>query len=176
MRKVVLATFGLLVFALPQVAGADSFGASFTYAAKFICGVSSGGDSRLGAIEGHYNTTNNLQGTRSGTKLAFRATPVISDLELSTGMPSSFSSRINFDTDHALGLTCRDIKSRIGAANQEGYVEGFVNIYSTKRLNVVSLLTGAENNDGDFLSVMQLLPASEATSAEVVEYESNNEE
>jgi hypothetical protein len=55
----------LLVVALPQVAGAQEeegqpFRATVQYPAKFLCGYAPGEDSRLGVVQGHYNTIVNI--------------------------------------------------------------------------------------------------------------------
>jgi len=166
MKKVVLATLGLCVLILPQIAAAKNLGANFRYTAKFICGFSSGGDSRLGIVRGHYNTTINIQAIKNKTLLAYRAAAAISDLGLELGIPSGFTDPLSFDQDGAIGLVCRDIKNLVGGG--EGYIEGFVNIYSNKPLNVVSLLSG--EGEGD-VSVMQLLDASVRSVSESIKFD-----
>jgi hypothetical protein len=157
MRKIIIGMFGFLVVVLPQIAGAQQFNASFRYTAKFTCGYSCGGDCRLGVVQGHYNTTVNIQATRDRTALAYRATALRSDLGVETGASSGFSTRLDFDRDEGIGLVCRDIKNVLGVGGQgEGYIEGFVNIYSNAPIDAVSVLT-AEGEGG--LATMELLEA-----------------
>ena len=179
MRKVILGVFGVLVLALPQVAGAAQFKSTLRYAAKFVCGASSGHDSSAGVFRSHYNTIINIQAIRNKTVVAFRATALREDFEETSanlGIPSGFSERGDFDRDEGTGLDCYDIKRVLGVANNRGFVEGFVNVYSTGPLNVVSVLTAEEDDvdDPEKLAVMQLLEASERSEVVVVEYQTED--
>ncbi len=158
MKKFLLALAGMLILALPQVASAQSFTAKTAYTAKFLCGFASGGDSRLGVVFGHYNTTINVLATKNNQPVAFRATATRTDLETSTGVVSVFSSRFNLDRDGALGIVCNQIKSLLGVSGAEGFVEGFVIIYSNDVLLVTDVLTG-ESEAG--LSAMQVFQVTE---------------
>jgi len=168
MRSVILGIFGLLLLGATPVADAalaPSFGASWRYAAKFICGHSDGHESSGGVIRGNYNSVINIQAIKSNTLLAFRATALRSDLELEWGVPSITSQRFDLDSDEGVGLNCYDIKRVLGVEEQRGFVEGFVNVYSSSQLNVTSVVTGEGDYDGDFdvLTVMQLLEARESS-------------
>jgi len=156
MRKAILGFLGLLAFALPQAASAQSqnFGANNRYSAKFLCGDASGGDSRLGVVEGHYNTIVNVTAIRNVTAFAYRATALRSDFEIDDGEPSGFSRRFDFDADGGIGVLCRDIKDLLGVGGNTGFIEGFVTIYASKPLNVTDVLT-AEGGDTD-IRVMQV--------------------
>ena len=178
MRRVIFATIGLLIFALPQVAvAAPNFTAGWRYAAKFVCGESDGGESELGAVEGHYNTVINVQAIKNRAKIAYRATALSTDLDVNSDVPTPFSQLYERDTDGGFRIVCSDIKRGLFDIGQQGFIEGFVAIYSTRPLNVVSVVTGeGDFDEGDVLSVMQLLDASERTVSETVEYLVENEE
>ena len=166
MRNVILAIVGLLFLATPQVAAAQnpSFGASWRYAAKFICGGTQGHESEAGVIRGAYNSVVNIQAIKDNTTLAYRATGMRSDLPLAWGIPSGNSIRYDFDADEGMGLNCHAIKQALGVAEVSGFVEGYLNVYSTTQLNVTSVITAEGDFDGDFdiLTVMQVLDARES--------------
>lgn len=157
MRKMIFQLFGLLLIALPQVAGAQDFRAAIQYPAKFICGYTSGGDQRMGVVEGHYNTIVNILASRDRTTLAYRATVVRSSIEVNEGEPSGFSQRFDLDRDEAIGILCSDIKRGLLNLGGEGLIEGFVTIYSTKPLDVTDVLTG----ESEVGHSMQVHPVSE---------------
>jgi hypothetical protein len=161
MRTLALASLLALSLATPPLAAAqngfiEKFSANELYVVKFLCGDAGGGDSRLGVVEGHYNTIVNVQALKDRTFVAFRATAVSSDLDLSEGFPSEFSFIVEIQRDGANGILCADIKQALDVNNQQGFVEGFVSVYSSKPLVVESVITG--EGDGD-VSVMQVVRA-----------------
>ena len=172
MRRIIFATIGLVIFALPQAAvAAPKFSASWRYAAKFVCGVGGGSESRDGVVEGHYNTVINVLAIKNQTKIAYRATALSTDLDVNSDVPTGFSQLFERDIDGGFRIVCSDIKRELFDIGQEGFIEGFVAVYSTRPLNVVSVVTGeGDFGEGDVLSVMQLLDASERTVSETVEY------
>lgn len=161
MKQLTLALFGLLALALPQVARAQSFNGDHAYSAKFVCGYAPGGDTRLGLVEGHYNTIINIHAVEERTSFAFRATAMSTNLETETGIPSGFSIRFDVDRDGGIGIVCGYIKSMLGVQGQEGIVEGFVTIYSTRPLDVVDVISG---EDGGPLSVLDVIQVPESGS------------
>ena len=171
MKKLILGLSGILILALPQVAGAQipqsqAFKASFEYVAKFVCGRGGGGDTRSGVVEGHYNTILNVLAIRNTTAVSARATWVSEDLDegcsLDRGEPSSFSERSDLDRDEAVGINCSDIKDLTDCS--QGLFEGFVTIYSSGPLEVTDVITGQGTDDGDGpLSVMEVYQVKERT-------------
>jgi hypothetical protein len=161
--KGMLALFALLLAALPQAASAQNqnFQADHEYTVKFLCGDASGGDSRLGVVEGHYNTIINVQALRDHTSFAYRATALSSDLDNENGAPSIVSERFDRDQDGAVGIVCRDIKNLIGVSGQQGFIEGFVTVFTTRPLAVASVISGeSEDDEGDEgVDVLQVLVA-----------------
>ena len=167
MRKSILGLIALFVVVLPQFAGAQEGGQEFRssvqYPAKFLCGYSSGGDSRLGVVQGHYNTIVNILASRNNTVLAIRATMVRSDLEIEDQI-SQFSERIELDQDEAIGVLCSDIKRGLfevgggGGEGAQGFMDGFVTIFSNKSLTVTAVVTG--ENEGGAPSI-QIITVSE---------------
>ena len=160
MKKLVLTFFGLVVLALPQLARAQNFSATNAYAAKFLCGLASGGESRLGVVFGHYNTTINVLATKNKQPIAYRASATRNNLDVTNGVVSDFSARFELDRDGALGIVCNQIKSLLGVERVEGFIEGFVIIYSNAPLLVTDVLTG-ESEAG--LSAMQVFQVTERT-------------
>jgi hypothetical protein len=168
-----LALSGLLLVALPQVAGAQSqkFSADHQYNAKFACGRGGGEESRAGVVEGHYNTIINVQALSNKTAIAYRATAVSSDLELEEGVPSDVSGRFDRDRDAGLGIVCNDIKRLFDVNGQQGFIEGFVVIYATNPLVVSSVITGQDETDSDLfgLSTLQVIDVETRNSSGSVE-------
>jgi hypothetical protein len=162
MTKAMLALFALLLAALPQAASAQNqnFQADHEYTVKFLCGFSEGEESRLGVVEGHYNTIINVQALRDHTSFAYRVTALSSDLDNENGAPSIVSQRFDRDQDGAIGIVCRDIKNLLDAV-QEGFVEGFVTIYTTRPLAVASVISGESEDDeeDEGVDVLQVLVA-----------------
>ena len=155
MKKFLFGLLGLVILALPQLANAQSFTATNAYTAKFLCGLASGGDSRLGVVLGHYNTAINVLATKNNQPIAYRATATRTDIETSTGVVSDFSSRSNLDRDGALGIACNQIKSLLGVSGDPGFIEGFVIIYANGPLLVTNVLTG-EPDKSTGVSVLQV--------------------
>jgi hypothetical protein len=178
MRRVIFATIGLLIFALPQAAvAAPKFTANWRYAAKFVCGEGGGSESREGVVEGHYNTVINVLAIKNRAQIAYRATALSTNLDVNSDVPTPFSQLYERDMDGGFRIVCADIKRELFDIGQEGFIEGFVAIYSTRPLNVVSVVTGqGDFDEGDVLSVMQLLDANERTISETVEYLVENED
>jgi hypothetical protein len=160
MRKLFLGFLVAAAVVQPLAAGAQpsesqNFSASELYVAKFLCGYSSGGESRLGVVEGHYNTVINVQALKNRTRVAFRATAISSNFDIEHGVPSDFSFAEQFDLGFGGRILCNDIKDVLDLDGR-GFVEGFVSVYSNKPLVVETVLTG-EGDDG--VSVMQVLRA-----------------
>jgi hypothetical protein len=158
MSKSILRSFGFLALLLPQVAGAQSFGVDNAYTAKFLCGFSpTGQESRVGVVGGHYNTIINVTAIRDKTAIAYRATPLSSTFDIEHGVPSIFSPRFDADTDEGFGIQCSDIKRGLLDIGGEGFIEGFVTIYSNRLLEVTDVLTAEKCPDGcDSIDAMQV--------------------
>jgi hypothetical protein len=160
MRKQLLGFLIAAALVLPLAAGAQpsenpNFSASELYVAKFLCGESPGGESRIGVVEGHYNTVINVQALKNRTRVAFRATAISSNFEIEHGVPSDFSFSELLDLGFGARIVCNDIKNVLDLDGQ-GFVEGFVSVYSNKPLVVETVLTGEGDNG---VSVMQVLRA-----------------
>ena len=158
MKNLLLGLSGLLALALPQVAGAQNFTATNAYAAKFLCGVASGVESGLAVVLGHYNTTINVLPTKNKQALAYRASATRNDLDVTNGGVSVFSARFDLDRDQALGVVCADIIGGLFGTSAEGFIEGFVIVYSNGALLVTDVVTG-EKEAG--LSTMQIYEVGE---------------
>jgi hypothetical protein len=135
MRKSIFGLIALLVVVLPQFAGAQEeggqeFRSSVQYPAKFLCGDAPGAESRLGVVFGHYNTVVNILASKNNTIIAYRATMVSTDLEISEGEPSQFSPRFELDQGEAVGVFCSDIKRGLFNTGGEGFMDGFVTIWT----------------------------------------------
>jgi hypothetical protein len=89
------------------------------------------------------------------TRAAFLVTPISSDLEVELGVPSQISSAVALDRDGAVGIFCNDIKNQADTGGQ-GFIEGFVTIYSSKPLVVESVLTGQGEGDVSTLQVIRV--------------------
>src|SRR5210317_1891741 len=98
MKQAILGLFTLIVFSLPQIAGAQEFRSSHQYTAKFLCGEVYP-EAGLGVVWGHYNTIVNVLGTKDSTAVAYRITPLSTDLDADEGTPSDFSYRYDLDRD-----------------------------------------------------------------------------
>lgn len=159
MKKLVMALVGLSLFLLPVAAGAQNFTASFVYTAKFLCGFLNGSENRLGVVVGHYNTIINAAATKNRVAVAYRATAVKNDIGITNGAPSDFSERFDLDRDHAFGILCADIKRGLFDQGGEGFVEGFVMIYSSAPLNVSDVVTGQGFESG--VTAMQIYQVTE---------------
>lgn len=158
MNKFAFGFLGLLLLLVPGVANAQRYIATQTYSAKFLCGFASGSESALGVVLGHYNTTINVQATVNRTPVAYRVTPTRSNLEVSNGTVSGFSSRFDLDRDGAFAIVCGNIKSLLGVQGSEGFVEGFVTIYTNAALNVMDVLTAENLSDvSTGITAMQVL-------------------
>ena len=162
MKKFVLTFFGLVILALPQIASAQNFAAANAYAAKFLCGLASGGESGLGVVLGHYNTTINVLATKSKQPIAYRATATRNNLGVGNPTVSNFSARFERDRDEALGIVCSQIKSLLEVGGVEGFIEGFLIIYSNGPLLVTDVLTGEGDTEAG-LSAMQVFQVIERT-------------
>jgi hypothetical protein len=77
---------------------------------------------------------------------------VRSNLEIDTEEPSGFSRRFDLDADEAIGILCADIKRGLFDAGGEGFMDGFVTIYSSKPLTVKVVVTG-ENEGGHSMQI-----------------------
>jgi hypothetical protein len=160
MKQLILGLFALLALALPQAAHAQTFTAKHAYTAKFLCGGTQGAEQGLGVVGGHYNTIINVHAVEERTSMAFRATALRTDLDTDTGYPSGFSIRWSFDRDGGVGIVCNYIKSLLGVQESEGFIEGFVTLYSDRPLDVVDVLTGQQSES--IPSVMEVLPVPES--------------
>jgi hypothetical protein len=165
----------LVLMALPQAAGAQSFGGDYKYVAKFLCGRFSGSESGVSVIPGHYNTLINVLALKNRTAVAYRTTWLAEEFDdcdlgnlIERGVPSDYSGRYDLDRDEAVGIGCSPIKSSLGERCQ-GFVEGVVTIYSSRPLSVTDVITGQDTQDGDGpLSVMQVFDVREVKTSEKV--------
>jgi hypothetical protein len=161
-----LALCGLLLAALPEAAAAQNFSADHQYNVKFVCGRADGAESRLGVVEGHYNTLINILAQRDRTALAYVAAIVSTDLIENGGAPapSEVSRRFDLDRDGAVGILCRDIKDLLELEGP-GFVEGFVTIYTTSPLAVSTVITGDDEDDESGVDVLQIIDAEKRNSS-----------
>ena len=155
MKNFLLGLLGLLILALPQVAGAQNFTGTNAYAAKFLCGSASGAES---VVFGHYDTTINVLATKSNQPIAYRASATKNEIGVINGSVSVYSARSNLDRDQALGIVCGDIKTGLFGTSADGFIEGFVIVYSNGPLLVTDVLTG---ESGPGLSTMQIYQVNE---------------
>jgi hypothetical protein len=163
MRTRILALLGLLVLVLPQAAHAQpaqttKLNAQLQYAAKFICGFAPSRQG-VGVVTGHYNTVINVTAVERRTSLTFRATALSTNLEVDEGVPSPFYLIGQFDADEGGSINCGQIKSLLGVGgpDNEGFIEGFVSIYSDRPLNVNSVLTGQDYYQESGVSVLETI-------------------
>jgi hypothetical protein len=147
MKQAILGLFVLIVFALPQVAGAQDFRSSHQYTAKFICGEVEW-EAGLGVVPGYYNTIVNVLAAKDSTAVAYRITPLSTDFEVDEGDPSDFSYRYDLDRDEGFSVICRDIKRLVDVQGSTGFIEGFLTIYGQKQLIVSDVLTGGVGEGG----------------------------
>jgi hypothetical protein len=171
MKKIIVGLFGLLILALPQVASAQNFTSVFQYSAKFVCGrVNS--EQGLGVVPGHYGTTINLRAVANKNALAYRAVATRTNITLdplAEGTPTDFSIRFNFDRDGGLGIICSDIKNLFNVEQQQGFIEGFVLIYSNGQLDVTDVVTAEPCPDGCFgVSSIQIYQVAQRGASVVV--------
>jgi hypothetical protein len=152
MKQAILGLFTLIVFALPQVAGAQDFRTSHQYTAKFLCGEVDP-EEGLGVVWGYYNTIVNVLATKDSTAVAYRITPLSTNLEADEGTPSDFSYRYDLDRDEGFSVICSDIKRLVGVNGQTGFIEGFLTIYGQKALTVSDVLTGGGGEGGGPASI-----------------------
>jgi hypothetical protein len=123
-------------------------------------------------VEGHYNTVINVLAIKNRAEgIAYRETALSTNLDVSWDVPTPFSQLFERDIDGGFRIVCSDIKRGLFDIGQEGFIEGFVAVYSTRPLNVVSVVTGqGDFDEGDVLSAMQLIDSSERTVSKTVEY------
>ncbi|MBW2692077.1 MAG: hypothetical protein JRE57_05525 [Deltaproteobacteria bacterium] len=152
MKQAILGLFTLIVFALPQIAGAQEFRTSHQYTAKFLCGEVDP-EEGLGVVWGYYNTIVNVLATKDSTAVAYRITPLSTNLEADEGSPSDFSYRYDLDRDEGFSVICSDIKRLVGVNGQTGFIEGFLTIYGQKALIVSDVLTGGGGEGGGPASI-----------------------
>jgi hypothetical protein len=173
MSKLILGFLGVMMLALPQAAGAQSFGGDYKYVAKFLCGRHDDEEQGIGVVMGHYNTIINVTALKNRTAAVFRSTWLAENFNddceiIDRGVPSDYSSRVDLDRDEAVAITCNDIKFSLGERCQ-GFVEGLVTIYSSRPLAVSDVITGQGTDDGDYpLSVMQVLDVREVKTSEKI--------
>jgi hypothetical protein len=105
-------------------------------------------DAGLGVVWGYYNPIVNVLAAKDSTAVAYRITPLSTNLEADEGSPSDFSYRYDLDRGEGFSVICSDIKRLVGVNGQSGFIEGFLTIYGQKALIVSDVLTGGVGEGG----------------------------
>jgi hypothetical protein len=64
------------------------------------------------------------------------------DLETEEGVPSIVSRKFGLDRDFGFRIVWNDIKQLLDVSDQQGFVEGFVTVFTTNPLVVTGVVTG----------------------------------